>query len=73
MLRTKHNEVLATPYIPNIASLRPCLLCCKFHSLKNIIKKGYDQFNILIFRKTVRKGLVECHKLSLCSKQVTQF
>lgn len=69
MLKTKHNEVLATPYTPNIASLRSCLFCCKFHSLKDIIKKkGYDQFNILIFRKTITKGLVECHKLSLCSK-----
>lgn len=58
MLRTKQNEVLATLYIPNIAYLRPHLFCCKFHSLK--IKK-YNK----------KMGLVECRKLSLCSKQVT--
>lgn len=34
MLRTKYNEVLTTLDIPNIAYLRPRLLCCKFHSLK---------------------------------------
>lgn len=58
MLRTKHNEVLATHYISNIAYLRPHLFCCKFHSLKikEYNKKKGMTSSTFPFSKKLSKG-----------------